>query len=68
LSTPAFSTLSLSPAWLDNLAQLGYVEMTPIQALALPAMLAGLAGRAYPEFRRCAHQASSSGSSPLDGP
>jgi RAD3-like DEAD/DEAH box helicase len=34
-----FSTLSLAPAWLDNLTQLGYVEMTPIQALALPAML-----------------------------
>lgn len=37
----AFSTLSLAPAWLDNLTQLGYVEMTPIQALALPAMLDG---------------------------
>jgi ATP-independent RNA helicase DbpA len=36
-----FSTLSLAPAWLDNLTQLGYVEMTPIQALALPAMLEG---------------------------
>src|SRR5882762_3932462 len=36
-----FSTLSLAPAWLDNLAQLGYVDMTPIQALALPAMLEG---------------------------
>jgi ATP-independent RNA helicase DbpA len=36
-----FETLSLAPAWLANLAQLGYVEMTPIQALALPAMLAG---------------------------
>lgn len=41
LSTPAFSTLSLAPAWLDNLTQLGYVEMTPIQVLALPAMLDG---------------------------
>ena len=41
LPTPAFSTLSLAPAWLENLAQLGYVEMTPIQALALPAMLDG---------------------------
>lgn len=39
LSTLAFSTLSLAPAWLENLKQLGYVEMTPIQALALPAML-----------------------------
>jgi ATP-independent RNA helicase DbpA len=36
-----FSTLSLPPAWLENLTQLGYVEMTPIQALALPAMLEG---------------------------
>src|SRR4051812_9917750 len=41
LSMPAFSTLSLAPAWLDNLAQLGFVELTPIQALALPAMLDG---------------------------
>jgi ATP-independent RNA helicase DbpA len=37
----AFSTLSLAPPWLENLAQLDYREMTPIQALALPAMLAG---------------------------
>jgi ATP-independent RNA helicase DbpA len=37
----AFSTLSLAPSWLENLTQLGYVEMTPIQALALPAMLEG---------------------------
>ncbi len=37
----AFSSLSLAPAWLENLAQLGYHEMTPIQALALPAMLEG---------------------------
>lgn len=36
-----FSTLPLPPAWIENLAQLGYVEMTPIQALALPAMLEG---------------------------
>jgi ATP-independent RNA helicase DbpA len=41
LSTLAFSTLSLAPAWLANLEQLGYLEMTPIQALALPAMLEG---------------------------
>jgi ATP-independent RNA helicase DbpA len=39
--TPTFSTLSLAPAWIENLTQLGYVEMTPIQALALPAMLEG---------------------------
>jgi ATP-independent RNA helicase DbpA len=37
----AFSTLSLAPAWLENLTQLGYREMTPIQALSLPAMLGG---------------------------
>ncbi|HEX4421675.1 MAG TPA: ATP-dependent RNA helicase DbpA [Kofleriaceae bacterium] len=37
----AFSTLPLAPSWLANLAQLEYREMTPIQALALPAMLAG---------------------------
>jgi ATP-independent RNA helicase DbpA len=41
LSTLAFSTLALAPAWLENLTQLGYLEMTPIQALALPAMLDG---------------------------
>ena len=41
MSTLAFSTLPLAPAWLENLAQLGYTEMTPIQALALPAMLDG---------------------------
>ncbi len=40
MTTP-FSSLSLAPAWLENLAQLGYTEMTPIQALALPAMLDG---------------------------
>jgi ATP-independent RNA helicase DbpA len=38
---PAFSVLALGQPWLDNLAQLGYVEMTPIQAQALPPMLAG---------------------------
>ncbi len=37
----AFSSLPLAPSWLENLAQLEYLEMTPIQALALPAMLAG---------------------------
>jgi len=37
----SFSSLSLGQPWLDNLAQLEYREMTPIQALALPAMLAG---------------------------
>ena len=37
----SFATLALEPAWLANLEQLGYREMTPIQALALPAMLEG---------------------------
>ena len=41
-STPIpFSTLPLNPATLDNLTQLGYLAMTPIQALSLPAALAG---------------------------
>jgi ATP-independent RNA helicase DbpA len=37
----SFAALTLAPGWLENLTQLGYHEMTPIQALALPAMLAG---------------------------
>ncbi len=37
----AFSTLPLTQPWLDNLARLEYQAMTPIQALSLPAMLAG---------------------------
>ncbi|MFT7721952.1 MAG: ATP-dependent RNA helicase DbpA [Roseateles sp.] len=37
----AFSTQPLSPAMLANLAQLGYVRMTPIQAASLPLALAG---------------------------
>jgi ATP-independent RNA helicase DbpA len=41
LSSLPFSALPLAPAWLENLAQLGYTEMTPIQAAALPAMLEG---------------------------
>jgi ATP-independent RNA helicase DbpA len=36
-----FSTLSLSPECTQNLEDLGYVSMTPIQALALPEVLAG---------------------------
>jgi ATP-dependent RNA helicase DbpA len=39
-ATP-FSALPLSPAMLANLAQLGYTEMTPIQAASLPLALAG---------------------------
>jgi superfamily II DNA/RNA helicase len=41
MSELAFSTLQLPPTWLEKLAQLEYHTMTPIQALALPAMLAG---------------------------
>ena len=37
----AFSTLPLSPAMLANLDQLGYAQMTPIQAASLPLALAG---------------------------
>jgi ATP-independent RNA helicase DbpA len=40
--TPApFSQLALPDATLANLAQLGYAEMTPIQAASLPLALAG---------------------------
>ena len=38
---PAFSTLPLPPATLDNLVRLGYLGMTPIQAASLPLALAG---------------------------
>jgi ATP-independent RNA helicase DbpA len=37
----AFNTLNLPPEQLDNLAQLGYHQMTDIQQQALPAVLAG---------------------------
>ncbi|CAJ0783021.1 ATP-dependent RNA helicase DbpA [Ralstonia condita] len=39
-ATP-FSTLALAPTVLANLAQLGYTDMTPIQAASLPIALAG---------------------------
>ncbi|MBV6272866.1 ATP-dependent RNA helicase DbpA [Alcaligenaceae bacterium CGII-47] len=41
MSSHAFSTLSLSPVLLDSLAQMGYVDMTPIQEQSLPIILAG---------------------------
>jgi len=41
LKTNAFATLALAPATLANLEQLGYFEMTPIQAASLPVALAG---------------------------
>ncbi|NLC36194.1 MAG: ATP-dependent RNA helicase DbpA [Alcaligenaceae bacterium] len=40
--TPSlFSALPLRPAQLDNLAQMGYAAMTPIQEQSLPLILAG---------------------------
>lgn len=41
MSAKAFSTLKLSTELLQNLTALGYLEMTPIQAESLPAVLAG---------------------------
>jgi ATP-independent RNA helicase DbpA len=41
LKTNAFAALALAPATLANLEQLGYLEMTPIQAASLPVALAG---------------------------
>jgi ATP-independent RNA helicase DbpA len=40
-SSTSFDTLALNPATLANLQQLGYLEMTPIQAASLPIALAG---------------------------
>ena len=40
LSQYDFASLGLHPALVDNLASLGYTEMTPIQAQALPPILA----------------------------
>ena len=39
--TTAFSSLPLDPALLDNIASLGYAQLTPIQAEALPPILDG---------------------------
>ncbi len=41
MTTNSFSSLPLSPAQLDNLTQLGYLEMTPIQSQSLPVILEG---------------------------
>ncbi len=38
-NSTSFSTLPLSPAFLNNLDSLGYKEMTPIQAQSLPIIL-----------------------------
>ncbi len=40
-SNTDFASLPLSPALLESVAGLGYTQMTPIQAQALPTMLAG---------------------------
>ncbi len=41
MSQTDFSSLSLKPDLLENLASLNYQEMTPIQAQTLPAIMAG---------------------------
>ncbi|MET0378535.1 MAG: ATP-dependent RNA helicase DbpA [Spongiibacteraceae bacterium] len=41
LPAKPFSLLPLAPAMLSNLNELGYTNMTPIQAESLPALLAG---------------------------
>lgn len=41
VSDTTFSTLSLQPSLLENLESLGFKSMTPIQAQALPEILAG---------------------------
>lgn len=41
MSQNTFSKLGLAPSWIENLNQLDYTEMTPIQAQALPIMLEG---------------------------
>jgi ATP-independent RNA helicase DbpA len=41
LSTHSFSVLPLPAEQLSNLSELGYAEMTPIQAASLPAILQG---------------------------
>src|SRR5450830_969316 len=40
-SSKRFESLALNPATLANLQQLGYLEMTPIQAASLPTALSG---------------------------
>ena len=39
--TQSFASLTLPAAQLENLAELGYASMTPVQAAALPAILEG---------------------------
>ena len=46
MSTTSFSSLALPAEQLSNLDELGYSEMTPVQAVALPAVLSGVDVRA----------------------
>lgn len=46
MSTTSFSSLALPAEQLSNLDELGYSEMTPVQAAALPAVLSGVDVRA----------------------
>ena len=41
MTSQDFSSLPLTPAQLENLAQMGYAAMTPIQAQSLPVILQG---------------------------
>lgn len=41
MTNHSFKQLGLSQPWLENLDRLGYIQMTPIQADALPIMLQG---------------------------
>jgi ATP-independent RNA helicase DbpA len=41
MAKKSFRSLDLSQAWLDNLDHLGFTEMTPIQAKALPILFEG---------------------------
>lgn len=41
MTSKTFRTLDLGDAWIENLDNLGYTEMTPIQAKALPLLLDG---------------------------
>ena len=40
MNSNSFASLALAPALLDNLGELGYQHMTPIQAQALPSIMA----------------------------
>ena len=53
-----FDTLPLSPAMLENLTQLGYLAMTPIQAAILPTALAGkdLIAQAKTVIKQCFYE------------